>query len=1065
MLCAFSTIISSQLMTSKAAPPPPPPTDFTVTTSASYATLNFTESAGATSYVVTATPPASTGEVTVTRTFSSGSGYKLEVLSSNINYTFSLAAKNVGGTSSAVTTTGTTRYATVQSGPTITLSTISSYDASGQNLNAYVYVIFPKTTPNTVYAGFWNTGTFAAYPKIFYSQDGGVTGNFTTIGPKLQWSSGDSTQVNVADKTCSDLACSDDGKYVYVITASRYLNVSTNYGMTFSARTSTCINNTQNIGLSTTPTGEAVIMVGQAHSGNNYPATTNSNTIQWSGDANNTFSIKTQLTTGNNATAINAATNTVYFSIGTTLYYYNAGSKANLLSFNFNATTFSTVTMSTIVGIVSSGSLTFVLCGSSPKLYRSTDGITFTGVPAFTSSVAGTLANAANATFSGLGCWIIMEASVGFVMVCSKDNPARMFYSIDSGVGWTQLTSPTIPTVSTSEGSAACCVLQDTNVVVTIMVVSLIGTSNYRIKFYKLYFPVDVTTFKAVTTANPTISASYSALINMTNGAWGGDATVYRDRIYVGGYGGSSPDVSIYSISGEQITKPFLSNAGTNIVNVAIWNGYVYVSAENILRQFNANTREIVNSSFITLTGGTKYVHCVVFDQTYIYFTDQVAGKVIRMPSTGGTYNSATHDIITGLTNPIGVDIYEQYLYISCRGAGVTGDTGVVRYNKNTGETNLTFITGLTNSTYVKVYGEYIFVLQQNPGTMTLHKQDGTIVSKTYGASLSNPIGMDINDNRLYIGTVTPAAINLATLTHTAYEFRRLTTVTNPYYVYSDGNYVWFTDNVNNSIMRVQVSNTTYRNTLSVGTTPVFIMQANSLYWVANNGSNSISVITPAMDGTISVTSTLSVTNKPSWLASDTTSAWVAYSDVSNNLYKINLANTTTTSSYTLDNSVYGIISDGTYIYATVPSSGTVVVYQISSLSTTGSNTAYKTIAVGTTPTAIFYNTLYVYVTNTGTNTFSRITRSTVTGTPTVSSITVGSTPVSVYASDTYLWVLYNNNQVAQINVSDNSTAGTITLNGITSSYSLYSDGMYTWVTNSADTTASNVANVSQIVL
>jgi hypothetical protein len=475
------------------------------------------------------------------------------------------------------------------------------------------------------------------------------------------------------------------------------------------------------------------------------------------------------------------------------------------------------------------------------------------------------------------------------------------------------------------------------------------------------------------------------------------------------------------------------------------------------IKQYYIGNNSLANANFISL--GTSIPYKMVFDASYVYLsvTTGTTGRLVRMPSTGGTYVPATHNIINNINSPYGVAVYEQYVYV-----GYSGN--VARYNKSTSVSNLSFIT-ISSSAQIKIYGEYLFVLSTS--IMQLYKLDGTWIQQFIDSP--TPMGsFEINDNRMYISdsnsNSTQFYVSLCQLTYTAYEFKRLTTVANPYYVYSDGNYAWITDNVNNSITRIQVSNSGYTNTISVGTNPVFVIQANSLYWVANNGSNSISVITPAANATISVTDTLSVTNQPRWLASDTTSVWVAYSDVSNNLFQINVSNTTTTSTYTLANSVYGIISDGTYIWATVPYNNSVDVYQISSLTTSSTNNPYKTITVGTSPTAIAYNSLYVYVTNNGSNTISRITQSTITGTPTVTAIAVGSAPISIYASDTYCWVLYSSNKVAQINVSDSTIVTNILLSNIINSYSIYSDGLYTWVTNSSDTLGGS-PTISQLLI
>jgi hypothetical protein len=479
MLGSLSSVNSSWQIPSIAPTlPPDTPTGFSVSTSASYATLTFTPPAGATSYTATATPTTNTHEIAVVRTFSSGSGYKLEVLSSQTTYTFSLVAANSSGTSAATTVSATTLTATIQASPTITLTSLATFDISAQNPTSYNHIASPKTLPNYIYSSFHNIGTYSPRMPLFYSDNGGTS--FTNIATRLKWNGNDSS--TTADTICADVACSDDGKYVYVQPFYRWLNVSTDSGATFNFSKSTSVNSSAAIALSTIPTGEAVILAGQ---GSGTYGTTNF-AMHWSNNYNSTYAFR-DVSAGNNAAAINPATNYVYYSTGSTnniLAYYNAGTKSNLLSFNFNTATFSTLTMGTICGIISRGNLTFVACTAVPKLRKSTNGFTFTNVAAFNTGGI-----AAGATLSA-GAWMVMEPYVGFILVCTRNNPAQIYYSKDSGSTWAQLTSPTIPTITGA--SAGTCVLQDSNVVVTIMVTNVISGVNYRVSYYKLSIPVDI---------------------------------------------------------------------------------------------------------------------------------------------------------------------------------------------------------------------------------------------------------------------------------------------------------------------------------------------------------------------------------------------------------------------------------------------------------------------------------------------------------------------------------------------------------------------------------------------
>lgn len=442
MLGSLSSINSSwQIPKTAAVIPPDTPTGFSVTTSASYATLTFTPSVGATSYTVTATPTTNTFEVPVVRTFSIGSGYKLEVLSSRTTYTFSLVARNSSGTSAATTVSATTLGATVSGSISATRSTQNFSTTSSAFV--YTYMASPKTSPNIMYVF-----TFENTPrvKLFYSTDSGAT--FTDIGARLKWN-----PTTSADTYGAGLCCSDDGRYVYVQPFYRYLNVSTDYGATFNFSKSPSVNNTAHTA-DTNSTGEIIMIAGGGESGYG----TTSNVIHWSNNYNSTYKYRT-VASANNPAAIDSSSNYVYYGVASTLHYYNAGTKANLLSFDFSTATFSTLAIgSTIGAIVSKGGITVVGCANAPKIRISTNGSTFTSVPYFNTG-------AGNVVTMNLQSTITIEPYVGFIMVHDRETVSRFFYSTDRGTTWQQYT----PSPAIANASASSCVLKDNSLIVNIV--------------------------------------------------------------------------------------------------------------------------------------------------------------------------------------------------------------------------------------------------------------------------------------------------------------------------------------------------------------------------------------------------------------------------------------------------------------------------------------------------------------------------------------------------------------------------------------------------------------------
>lgn len=450
MFNSFSSLGSPWLAAkTSAAPAPTPPTGFTVDTGASYATLNFTPPAGATSYTVTATPTTNTYEIAVTKTFSSGTGYKLEVLSSKTTYTFSLIATNSSGSSSAVTASATTKTATISASPTITFTKSTKNFSLTGSAFVYTYIASPKTSPNIIYVL-----TFENSPRLtlYYSTDSGA--NFTEIGTKLKWN-----PTTTADQYGAGLCCSDDGKYVYVQPFYRYLNVSTDYGVTFNFSKSPSSNNTAHTGV-TSPAGEVVMVAGGGEAGYG----TTSYVIHWSNNYNSTYKYRT-VTNSNNPAAVDFSNNIVYYTDGSTLRSYNAGTKANLLSFDFSAVTFATTTtlggttLSTIGKIASKGGITVIGCANVPKIRLSTDGgTTFTNVTYFNSG-------AGNVVTMNLQSTITIEPYVGFIMVHDRETVSRFFYSVDRGTSWAQY----VPSPAIANASASTCVLKDNNLIVNIV--------------------------------------------------------------------------------------------------------------------------------------------------------------------------------------------------------------------------------------------------------------------------------------------------------------------------------------------------------------------------------------------------------------------------------------------------------------------------------------------------------------------------------------------------------------------------------------------------------------------
>jgi hypothetical protein len=522
-------------------PPPKPPTNFTVVGGISYATLNFTPPYGASYYIVTATPTTNTHEAAFTRAFTGGSGYKLELLTSKTTYTLSLVAANSSGSSTAVTKSVTTRSGFVTASPTLTYTTTNFPAANVQGF--YSYLAIPKTNPNIVYIYAFDTRT-----QLYYSTNGGTT--FVDISGRLSLSGGTGAGAG--------LACSDDGKYVYVQPDNGRTNISTDYGATFSYKANADTPNADIIQgtLCTNPTGEISFVAG-----NTVPAvgTNNGFIINWSADYGNTYKYKT----GSSSVfdlAINAFSNRVYYTnypTSGTLYYYTAASKTDLLALDFTNATFTTVNLTNIIyRIVSVNDITVAVCNGA-NVFLSTDGTTFTAVTYFSSSPGNTL-------IVNQRTWVVIEPYVGFIMIggisgSTKYGTTLIFYSIDKGLNWSQY----VPSPAITGASSATCFLRDTNV--NVLITSGEG------KLYKVSIPITINDGGDYSGVSTTNLLYYFKFIDNFNNYKTADAPSYYD--ISANYGGTFVNSSL------NITNPTSTQSQSASANYVQLKSFATVDA------------------------------------------------------------------------------------------------------------------------------------------------------------------------------------------------------------------------------------------------------------------------------------------------------------------------------------------------------------------------------------------------------------------------------------------------------------------------------------------------------
>lgn len=293
---------------------------------------------------------------------------------------------------------------------------------------------------------------------------------------------------------------SDDGKYIYAANTGTYINVSKNYGSTFANITAGRVGpsalSTINT-VSTIQTGEIL-----------FCATTD-NYIQYSTNAGVSFTTKAISTVI--ATEVNTYTNTIYYAIGSALYYYKAGTRANLLTTNISTASFTSPTITGITGNIyhlkTVGNISVILTDSK-KVFISYNGTYFNQITSLT--LLGTY---------GYQAWIVLEPYVGFIMIGSESGgaPPYIYYSLDSGVTWQQYSHSITGIPHISSGT---CVLQGTNL--DVYLYAGYSTADAppatNSKLFKFSFPITTYTEGSLSfTNNRALQANSSAYTLGTN--------------------------------------------------------------------------------------------------------------------------------------------------------------------------------------------------------------------------------------------------------------------------------------------------------------------------------------------------------------------------------------------------------------------------------------------------------------------------------------------------------------------------------------------------------------------
>ena len=415
----------------------------------------------------------------------------------------------------------------------------------------------------------------------------------------------------------------------------------------------------------------------------------------------------------------------------------------------------------------------------------------------------------------------------------------------------------------------------------------------------------------------------------------------------------------------------------------------------------------------------------------------------------------------------------------------------------NPGQTQEFIVFGICPKTSGSSFSDTITVAYTEPsnpipGPYSLSgTAKGTSTTPTYNTFTAYNLPGNVPWTVVYAGmnqTTSASSMNFVSLSNSAWQIYPVTVNGVTYYpIYTAGNNIsagynlevdfipmrnlWVTNvNTANISMIYYSNNTLALNKVSggtgfviVGTNPIGVaITPNGQYaYVANRGSNSVSVISTSNDSAFKV---IPVGTYPKGVAITANGLYA---------YVANSGSTTVSVISTSSNSVVATITVGTNPYgvAITPNGQYVYVANINSNSvsviSTSSNSVVATITVGTNPigVAITPNGLYAYITNAGGTTVSVISTS---SNSVVSTIPVGSGPdgVAITPNGQYAYVAnVHSATVSVISTSSNSVVATIPVDTSPQGVAITPNGQYAYVADYGSNTVSVISTSSNSVV
>ncbi len=282
-----------------------------------------------------------------------------------------------------------------------------------------------------------------------------------------------------------------------------------------------------------------------------------------------------------------------------------------------------------------------------------------------------------------------------------------------------------------------------------------------------------------------------------------------------------------------------------------------------------------------------------------------------------------------------------------------------------------------------------------------------------------------------------------------------------PASIYVSGRYVYVANSGSNTISVVDISNPSAPiqvATANVGTNPYSVYVSGRYAYVANRTSNTISVVDISNPTAPVQVATTTVGTNPFSIYVSGRYAYVANIN-SSNISVVDISNPTapvqvaTTSVGTNPVSVY---VSGRYAYVANINSSNISVVDISNPK---APTQVATTSVGTNPISIYVSGRYAYVANYSSNNISVVDISNPLAPIQIATTTVGTSPNSIYVSGRYAYVAnYSSNNISVVDISNPLAPVQVATTSVgTNPISIYVSGRYAYVANLNSNTISVV--------